>query len=166
MRQPESAVSGDCPSSVEDFRDTVGWDVQSPREFGSAHAEFFQFFRKVLAWMNRCYSHGHHLVIVHNLNIRRPGSGRRPFKADAPLIVDSNAVLASPVPFQRFEMVSGQRCEIAQRSRCFEPIQFQACGALYAEKCLNPLARREISGALVPTTGDHASISLGSICVT
>jgi hypothetical protein len=46
-----------------------------------------------------------------------------PDKADAVLIVDSDAVLARAVPFQRFEAITGRHAQIAQIDGRFNLIQ-------------------------------------------
>ncbi len=47
-----------------------------------------------------------------------------PLETDAILIIDSDAVLAHAVTFQRFESVSGQTRQIAQRFCRMKPSQF------------------------------------------
>jgi len=56
-----------------------------------------------------------HSVIIHNLNIFR--SSGRPTKAEAELIIDSNAVLPGPVTFERFQSISRRHSQILQLGR-------------------------------------------------
>jgi len=57
-------------------------------------------------------------VIVNNLNIRWPIIGPR--EAHSPLIVDPDAVLASPISCQRFQPVPRGRPQIFQLDRCIQ----------------------------------------------
>jgi hypothetical protein len=45
-------------------------------------------------------------VVVHDLNVDRTGRAIRPFEADAPLIVDADAVLSFAIALQCFKPVS------------------------------------------------------------
>jgi len=54
-------------------------------------------------------------VIVRDLNFKRVAV--TPFEADPPLIVDPNAVLAFPVPPQRFEPIVGRDPKILKGNR-------------------------------------------------
>jgi len=61
------------------------------------------------------------LVIVDDLYVVRIGS--EPAEADAPLIVDSDAVLASPVPGEFLEAIRGRNAEVEEAGR-------ESCGSL------------------------------------
>jgi hypothetical protein len=37
MRKAQCRVAGDCPTSIQDFGNAVGWNIQLPRKFSSAH---------------------------------------------------------------------------------------------------------------------------------
>jgi hypothetical protein len=56
--------------------------------------------------------------IVHNLDIL--GTGLRPAKANAPLVVNADAVLAFSVAVERFEAISGRRLQ-----------EIEGCGSLH-----------------------------------
>jgi len=43
-------------------------------------------------------------MVIHNLNV--VGISTTPYKADAPLIVDANAVLSFSVTFERFQSIA------------------------------------------------------------
>jgi hypothetical protein len=51
-------------------------------------------------------------VIVHNLHVQ--GIAAAPDEADAPLIVNTNAVLTMAIPVQGFQMIPRRGCQIAQ----------------------------------------------------
>jgi hypothetical protein len=47
-------------------------------------------------------------MIVNNLHVAWAGPFFGPFKANPPLVIDADAVLALSVPFQRFKTVARQ----------------------------------------------------------
>ena len=49
-------------------------------------------------------------MVVHNLNVFRACIG--PAEANAPLIIDADAVLSAAVPFQRFKMITRRNPEV------------------------------------------------------
>jgi hypothetical protein len=57
-------------------------------------------------------------VVVHDLNVCRSGLG--PSKANAPLIVDANAVLAVAVAFQLFQAIAWRGPQELESFRCIE----------------------------------------------
>jgi hypothetical protein len=61
-------------------------------------------------------------MIVHNLHV--VGVSASPHKANAPLIVDSDAVLSRAAPFERFKPIAGKRSQINQSFRCVQHQQF------------------------------------------
>jgi hypothetical protein len=56
------------------------------------------------------------LVVVHNLDV--PGSILAPFEANAPLIVDANAMLPTPTAVQGLEPVAWRNAQILKPFRC------------------------------------------------
>src|SRR5262245_49616738 len=55
------------------------------------------------------------LVVVHDLNIGRAIVAGRPFEADPPLLIDSDAVLTCPVALERLKTIARQATQIPQR---------------------------------------------------
>jgi hypothetical protein len=53
-------------------------------------------------------------MVIHYLHVQRAGRVIGPFKADAPLLINANRVLAFAVPLKRFKPVGVQRGQIAQ----------------------------------------------------
>ena len=51
-------------------------------------------------------------MVIDNLDIDRARRVIGPLKADPPLIVNTDAILALPIAFQRFKPVAGQSGEI------------------------------------------------------
>jgi hypothetical protein len=63
-------------------------------------------------------------VVIHDLNIFC--AGFRPAKADAPLIVDTNAVPAGTVAFEWFKAISGRYSQIIQSTGNLELSQLSS----------------------------------------
>ena len=77
-----------------------------------------------------------------------------PFEAYPPLVIDTDAVLAFAVAFQRFKAVAGQRRKILEcRGR-----KLQAGGPLNAGKGFDPFAGSKGEGTPVPIADDHLSL--------
>jgi hypothetical protein len=57
MRESKSGITRDSPPPIQYFRDTVGWDIETPREFGSTHTQLLQFLGQVLTRMNYLNCH-------------------------------------------------------------------------------------------------------------
>jgi len=54
-------------------------------------------------------------MVIHDLNVVRIAVA--PGEADAPLVINSNAVRPGPVAFQQFKLVSRRRSKIIQSQR-------------------------------------------------
>src|SRR5215472_7305455 len=52
MRESKGGVTRDRSPAVQNFRDTIGRDIELPSEFGGAHAQFFQLLCKMLTRVN------------------------------------------------------------------------------------------------------------------
>jgi hypothetical protein len=61
-------------------------------------------------------------VVVNYFNI--PGIAVTPFKADAPSVVNANAVLPDPVANQCLQMVGGRDAQVLQSSGNFKLVKF------------------------------------------
>jgi len=58
MGKAQGCVARDGSTSIHDFGDAVGWNIQLPRQFRGAHAQLFQFLRQMFTRVNRNYYHG------------------------------------------------------------------------------------------------------------
>src|SRR3954469_10030283 len=96
-------------------------------------------------------------VIIDNLDVRRARRPIWPFKTDAPLIVDPDAVLPLPIALQRFEPVAGQRRQIMKNVRRFKTIELEPGGPLGSRERFHPFAGGEVSRSLVAVADDHRS---------
>jgi hypothetical protein len=98
------------------------------------------------------------LVIVDDLNIRWTNGVDGPFKANAPLLVNANGPLSSPVAFESFQPIAGQSSQIGQRDGSVQ--NFEAFPALLIEplKRTNKLAICEFPRARIAVAQDHAII--------
>ena len=71
------------------------------------------------------------LVIIDDLDGIRPRW--RPAEADAPLVVDADAVLPFPIPLQGFQTITGRNAQIVQAScgmHLIELARSQGCDRL------------------------------------
>ncbi len=78
-----------------------------------------------------------------------------PLKANPPLIVNANAVLALAVAYQRFKTVPRQCGKVPKRRSRFHTVKLQARGSFKYGECLDPFPGGEFSGPLVPIADDH-----------
>jgi hypothetical protein len=62
-------------------------------------------------------------MVVHNFHIKRPWGSLRPFKANPPLVIDADAVLASAITLEAFQPVSRgiERHETIRSVQSFKP---------------------------------------------
>jgi len=65
------------------------------------------------------------LVVVHDLDI--PGSLLAPFEANAPLIIDANAMLPTPTAVQGLEPVARWNAQILKPFRCVKGEKLGSC---------------------------------------
>src|SRR6185503_9922417 len=105
-------------------------------------------------------------VIIDNLDVRRARRSVRPLKADAPLIVNPDAVLALAIAFQRFEPVAGQRRQVLTDVGRFKAIELEPRRSLDAREHFHALARRKVSRSLIAVADDHPSILYTGLRVT
>jgi hypothetical protein len=94
MAEAKRGVGGHAASAVHDGGDAVHWHVDLTRKFGCRNAELFQFFGEVFSGMDRSAAIGAFSMIVRYFDIDGAGRASGPRKANAPLTVDANAVLA------------------------------------------------------------------------
>jgi hypothetical protein len=76
-------------------------------------------------------------MIIHNLNV--VGIPVMPNKADAPLIVDADAVLSFPVLVEGFQAISWWRRQVAQLSGNVQLPKFSLRHSLESTKLFHPL---------------------------
>jgi hypothetical protein len=67
-------------------------------------------------------------MIIHDFHV--PGVAIVPAKADSPLVVHANAVLAQPVVLERLKTISRRRPEFVQRPGGIEDEQLASCNPL------------------------------------
>jgi hypothetical protein len=73
-------------------------------------------------------------MVIHDLNIF--GTPCLPIKADAPLIVDTNAVLPGTVAFEHLKTISGWHSQIIYPASDLELSQLASCNRRYIHKAL------------------------------
>jgi hypothetical protein len=64
-------------------------------------------------------------MVVNDLDVL--GARGRPTKANAPLIVDANAVLPVPVAFESLQPIAGRDAQILEATGDFQLSQLAAC---------------------------------------
>ena len=99
-------------------------------------------------------------MVVHDLNVC--GADFSPYEADAPLIVDSYAVLALSIVFQCFQAIAG-RC--LQEAQCLRRIKLRELALCDLGQRLEParvLSFIQRLGVLALERLDHARIVLRS----
>jgi hypothetical protein len=109
-RESQRRVGGDRTLAVDDLVDASSGHGDGLREavLGDAHRGQ-EFLEEDLSGVDRvvCGSHDvSPLVVVSDLDVG--GSGRGPGEADAPLVVDADAVLSLAVAVELFETVAGR----------------------------------------------------------
>jgi hypothetical protein len=88
--------------------------------------------------------HGSSLVVIHDFDVI--GASFVPTKADSVLVVDPDAVLPDPIPFQGFQPVARPRRMIAQRCRDVQGIQPAARSGFDVRETGNPLSAEQPFG--------------------
>jgi hypothetical protein len=84
------------------------------RQFRRRYADLLQLIGKDLTGMNRWTGHGCSSMVVHDLDVGRPGSSTWPLEADPPLLVDPDAVLTFSVAFQGLEAIASDVPQVLQ----------------------------------------------------
>jgi hypothetical protein len=96
------------------------------------------------------------LVVIHDFHMQWTRRLVRPLKADPPLVVDADAVLALPVALQGLESVTRQCRQISERVRRLEPVQLEPRGPLDARQRLDALPGGEGRRSAVSIADDHS----------
>ena len=93
-------------------------------------------------------------MIVDDLDVVRVGSD--PAEADAPLIVDSDTVLASPVPGEFLKVVRWRDAEVEEGGRGIEHDEFAKGNSLKVRRhSADPLPFEKALGVSVAKAADH-----------
>jgi hypothetical protein len=95
-------------------------------------------------------------MIVHNFHIMRLAI--LPREANSPPIIDPNAVLPDPAPFERFEMIARRYSKVLQASGGIKVKELAARHALDGPKPENGLVVKEKLRIPAPKRSDQASV--------
>ena len=95
------------------------------------------------------------LVVVHNLNAVNAGMLFIPTKADAPLIVDANAVLPFAVTAQGLQMIPRRGTQVHQCRCRIESLQTAACCPFDGREAADELAGKEAFRIATTETSYH-----------
>ena len=92
-------------------------------------------------------------VIISDLDVM--GSVSRPDKADPPLIIDPDTVLAGPITLQSFQSVACRREKVFQVRRVVEHREFPLRDLPEAGEFPDQLSCKELLCLLVPEPSNH-----------
>lgn len=92
-------------------------------------------------------------MVVNDFDIKRMTI--LPSKAQPPLIVDADAVLARTVPAKGFEAVPGRNAQIIERRRGGQHRQFPASGSLNGTKPPHESILGQLLGITTAKAADH-----------
>lgn len=93
-------------------------------------------------------------MVVHDLHFK--GVPLAPLEADPPLVVDSDAVLAGPVPFQRLQAIAGWHPQIEEALGVVQHPQLPSCRFLNLQGQLpHRLAMPDLFGPVALEGPDH-----------
>src|SRR5438552_15048404 len=96
-------------------------------------------------------------MVVGNLNVM--GVAVAPAKADAPLVVDADAVLTFAIPDKFFQSIAWRHTEVLQRFRRIKESELsQGCSLQLGSESLDLFTQKELLSILVSETSDHARI--------
>jgi hypothetical protein len=98
------------------------------------------------------------LVVVDNLDIPRTWRASRPFEANSPLVIDTDAVLSCSVTLKGFQPIASQGAKHAQTACRAQDSQPFPGLLLDPTQCRHSLAVGKRSRSLVPVAQDHADI--------
>jgi hypothetical protein len=94
-------------------------------------------------------------VVVHNFHF--VGISVAPHKADAPLIVDANAVLPSPVPVESFQAIASRSSQIGELPGKMYLVKFAPGYALDGLEPPHEFPLKDLFGIGVSEGPDHNS---------
>ncbi len=94
-------------------------------------------------------------MVIHNLNF--VGVSVSPFKANAPLIVDTHAVLAFAIPLQSLQAISGEIRKRSDIRRRIEHVQLAESRALDSLEPAHGVSSEKALGVGAEERPDHNS---------
>jgi hypothetical protein len=121
--QTQAGVHGHAPLSRHDFADAPLGHANFLGQAVLADAQRLEkFFQQNFAWMGiRDFAwHGDPSVVVDDLDMESVAGLET--KADTPLVIDADAVLAGPIAREFFQPVARRHAQVIQR---FRPIQYR-----------------------------------------
>jgi len=92
-------------------------------------------------------------MVVNDLNIA--GAAIFPAKADPPALVDPDAVLTLPVPFQGFQVIAGRDTQVLEKVRTMQVEKLAPRGPLKGSKARHRLIVKQCHCRLVLEGLDH-----------
>lgn len=162
MRQPQRRIARDGALSIQDLRNAIRRHPQLPCQRSRAHSELAQFLSQMLPRMYSCQSHNRapFSMVINNFKVLGSTGSIRPFEADTPLAVNSNAVLAFPVSLQTLKSVPRQTRQVSQRHCGLQPIKLHPGRVLDSRKSLHPPPGGKLFGPLASIAPDRCAALL------
>jgi hypothetical protein len=93
------------------------------------------------------------LLIIHNFDIVRVAV--LPSKANSPSIIDTDAILSLPIPFQRFQLIAGRLPQILKGFGAIQVEKFASCLPFEGLKTANWAIIKESGGVAASERFDH-----------
>ena len=94
-------------------------------------------------------------MVINNLHVRWAGRLFGPLKANPPLVIDADAVLALPVALEGFQPIAGQSGKVFQARRHIQPVKPDFGLSSETGKFPNVLSIGKSFGFSVPVTHNH-----------
>jgi hypothetical protein len=138
--QSQRGVSSDSSFPIHNSADAAGWNSDFPGESIDADVHWLhELLEKNLSGMDRVKQflvrHKSSLMIVDDLDV--VSVAIFPNEANAPLIINSNAMLTLAFASQRFQAIARGSQQVLQRSRTMEVQQLPARDSLKGPKAGN-----------------------------
>jgi len=114
--ETQGGVRRDRAMAAHNLAYAHGRDVEGVGQRALAQAERFkEVVQQDFARMHRREFRFHGSMIIHNFNVMRVLA--LPAEANAPLVVDADAVLSGAVALQGFQVIAGRQPQVAQLAR-------------------------------------------------
>lgn len=157
VAEAECCVAGDGAFAGDDLADAVGGDGELAGEFGGGDAEVVELVFQDFAGVDGTVQHagGLSVVVVDDLDLAGSWLPVRPAKADAPLLVDPDRVLASAIAVEGFEAVAAEGAQGVERGGCVEDREPAGGLGLEALELPDELAGSEAFGCVVAIAQAH-----------
>lgn len=142
-RQTQGGVYRDTAQAMDDLVDAPGWNANGLRQSILADAHGLEpVLQQNLSRVNEMrVSHDILSMVVNNFHV--PDVSIPPDEADTPLIIDTKAVLTTPVTFQGFQTITGRYPQKGESGCGVELLQFAYGDPGNIDKTRNPFPLKQ-----------------------